>query len=191
MALLDDVFDAFRDAFQALNPNTYGAGEPLEVIMLAPNSPRPSTLPYITVGLGSIGNVGMDERVDKEAGTYMTGARIMAVSVEGYGAAALDILEDFAISLDRPDVLEIFTDAGLSVYTAGNLTNLTGLVANALEPRWLREFDAAYVLESSTITIDSVALVGFSEEGVPGFTLNSTPNDENPLLQSFVIEVEE
>lgn len=122
--------------------------------------PRP-VVPFLTVKvLMSDRMVGTDEsRIQSVADPddfewYATGRREATASVQGYGEDTSDWLTRARLRLLDPDLLaEVLGDAGAStgftMQASGAQTDITALLGDSWETRYLQEFLISYEVDSS------------------------------------------
>ena len=163
----------------------------LQIIPADDKGPRPP-IPYLTVKVivADIA-VGVDEEVREfTVGTEIPtvrarGIRSGTVSVQGFGSDSAGWLEVGALRLKYETIQRALTDAGLTVINRpGGVTDVSPLIDNEIEPRFLREFEISY----SVIDTDAEELVEATRVEYE-VTLEDQENDPDPLTVSIGIDI--
>lgn len=128
-------------------------------------------LPFIVMRLGNLANVGGPDEVqyttdlDAPAGTEMTetvlGRRELTVSIQCFGNGAettRQVLSRVLTSLSLTGVSDALHAAGISVFDAGPVQNVSALRETAFEPRALLEV-RCYVCDSVSESNTYIATV--------------------------------
>lgn len=156
-----------------------------QVIVADQKAPRPP-IPYLMVRLLTPGQkVGHDERVYGVTGggaptMELAGLRRATVSVQGYGEATADWLEEAVIGLGRDSVMTLNRTSGISVEDLGDTANISLLVDTGIEPRFARDFAVLYAVRGGKET-----LVELLETQV-GMTYTDRDGDPDPLITTIV-----
>jgi hypothetical protein len=109
------------------------------------------------------------------------------VSVQGFGRASSDWLDDAAIALDMHAVADVLDVHALTVEPLGGLRDLSALVADSIEGRYLREYEITYALATEAVagvplaTVDMVVTYGRAEEA---------EDDVDALVDTYTITVD-
>lgn len=102
-----------------------------------PTAPRPQ-LPYVTIRISDIVEIGQDDRGAVDLGTgvqIIYGDRLLTLSVQAFGPGALDLLRKLANSIWKQSVSAVLLDAGLSPMKPGLINDLTGFLETSAEER--------------------------------------------------------
>ena len=139
-------------------PVAGGLGAPLtdaQVILAERSKVRPP-LPYLTVKVTVPGVVvgAIDERIDSTSGggtpqVSIQGARRASVSVNAFGAGAVEWVSEAILALSRTLVRPIIDAAGLTIDPIGDGTNLSRVLDTGFEDRVLYEFEVQYKLNTT------------------------------------------
>lgn len=119
-----------------------GAGT---VIFADQGGERPA-FPYVTVKvtLSDLVNGGDAIHYRDDLTVVANGDRRATVSVQAFGSAAIDALEEAVALLPLPSAQATLTAAGITVEPTGGLLDLTGVVDEHPEARAARDFDVLY-----------------------------------------------
>lgn len=187
MTVKADIGQGVRAWLQAAgNPPTGGGlGAPLtdaQVILTDSKGPRPP-LPYLSVKVIVPGTrIGEDERIDSIGDgdvpqISVRGARVATVSVNAFGAAAIEWVTNAVLGLTLPPVRDIVDAAGLTINTFGGATDLSVVLDTAFEDRVLHEFEVQY--RTDTAPVDAIEALTAemdytADGGGPAGALNAT-----------------
>ncbi len=125
--------------------------------------------------------VGEDERVDTVSGStpqiHTRGARRATVSVNAFGAGAIEWVTNAILGLTLPPVRDVVDAAGLTIDAVGGPTDLSRVLDTAFEERMLYEFEVQYGLESAPVDAIEAVTADFdytADGGGPAGVLNTT-----------------
>lgn len=130
--------------------------EQAEVSFAEERGTRPA-LPYATLRLSSVAGVARDEQrpIDAQGVRLVVGTRVVTASVQCYGPGARRMAEHARSRLFLGTVADLLRAAGIVVYDATAVQNLTGLDQTRFEERG--QFDARFAVASSIS--ESVGLI--------------------------------
>lgn len=185
MTTRETILQAARDWFKiALAPDVTDAN----AIVRDDGGPRPA-LPYLTfkVILADLA-IGTDETVREIDGTSgnptvrAKGIRSGTLSVQGFGSDSVGWLEVATLRLIRPSVKAVLDAAGLTIITIGGVTDLSALIDNEFEDRFLREFQLSYAV----VDTDAEELTELLTAEV-GLILEDREDDPDPFTTDIIV----
>lgn len=137
-----------------------------KVILADDDGVRPA-LPYLTVRLPLHDvPVGEDQDLYDDEATpnwRAHGYRRGTLTVNGYGDGAEAWIVRATQHLRAPAIRNQLIAAGLAITALGGLRNLSGLVDDATENRFGRDFEITYQLESDTVPVIELESAAISE----------------------------
>jgi hypothetical protein len=186
--LLQTCIDWFE---AALTPDINPTSTSINAFPHDDKGPRPVP-PYLTFKLTLADQaVGVDEQVNEigalpdEFPTVRTrGTRRGTLSVQGFGSKAAGWLEVATLRLRRPSIQAILDAAGLTVVNRGGVSDISALLDNEIEPRFLREFELGYaVVDADTEDLVEMKLVEAD------ITFIDREGDPDPLTTTIVVDL--
>lgn len=187
MTIREDILEAVRQWFITSVPLADGPNQIVPADGLRPNT-RP-TPPYLTVKVTTADvSLGVDELLESTSGGAPSvtprGQRSGTVSVQGFGSATSEWLQDATLALRSQAVRTILDAAGLTVTTLGaSVTDLSLFLDTGFEPRFLKEFQIGYAVRGTEEVLVELTNVE------TGLTLESEPNDPDPLVVNITTTV--
>jgi len=113
--------------------------------------PRPSVRPYGTIRILNQAHVGGNDvrgAIDDHGVRTLKGVRSGAVSVNIFGDGAIESMQLARDSMFKEtSIMKMWDDYGLSITTAGDIQNLTGLLETDFEERAQMDVNILYARE--------------------------------------------
>ncbi len=184
MTIREDITQGVRDWLKRAAVDDATDLTDAQVIVVDEDAPRPPP-PYLTVRVITPGTVvGHDERLHGVSGGVpireVAGVRRATVSVQGFGAATADWLEEAVIGLQRVSVLAITRAAGISVELLGDTSDLSTLLDSGIEPRFARDFAVLYGVRGGEEALTEMLTAEIA------MTFEGEPSDPDPLTTTIV-----